>query len=358
MAPVAWRISDSEVAYESAVAAMDAAGRAPSPTGKRSELVWLLEHPPLYTAGTSGQSDEVVEARFPVFQAGRGGQTTYHGPGQRIAYAMLDLKRRGPDVRRYVATLEEWIIRTLAAFNVRGERREDRIGVWVRRPDKGAGHEDKIAALGIRVQRWVTLHGIAINVEPELSHFGGIVACGVKDSRYGVTSLADLGITATMHDRRRRPAAEFETAVRRDRRLYGRQAGKDLSLTAQRQQIVFGRVALLDVVDAAAERAGLAGRDHRFDGCRLSREDRFHRAVATIAHPAFDAARTAPHVRRRHGSRRPARGRARSRGWLFARRMSLRVLTTQCATIRYGSSAVARFRSSTRALASSSICSS
>lgn len=199
MAPVEWRISDSVVPYESALTAMDDRARAIA-EGQASELVWLLEHPPLYSAGTSGQSDEVLDPRFSVFQTGRGGQTTYHGPGQRIAYAMLDLKARAPDVRRYVATLEEWIIRTLAAFSIRGERREDRIGVWVRRPDKGAGHEDKIAALGIRVQRWVTLHGIAINVEPDLSHFGGIVACGVKDARYGVTSLADLGITATMHD--------------------------------------------------------------------------------------------------------------------------------------------------------------
>src|SRR5688572_9730440 len=199
MAPVEWHISDSEVAYDSAVAAMDERARAIA-EGQASELVWLLEHPPLYTAGTSGQTDEVIDPRFPVFATGRGGQTTYHGPGQRVAYVMLDLKRRGPDLRRYVASLEEWIIRTLAAFNVRGERREDRIGVWVRRPDKGADYEDKIAALGIRVQRWVTLHGIAINVEPELSHFGGIVACGVKEPRFGVTSLADLGISATMHD--------------------------------------------------------------------------------------------------------------------------------------------------------------
>jgi lipoyl(octanoyl) transferase len=213
MPPVEWRISDSSVGYESAVAAMDERARAIA-EGQASELVWLLEHPPLYTAGTSGQADEVIDPRFPVFQAGRGGQTTYHGPGQRIAYVMLDLKARGPDVRRYVATLEEWIIGTLATFNVRGERREDRIGVWVRRPDKGAGYEDKIAALGIRVQRWVTLHGIAINVEPELAHFGGIVPCGVKEGRYGVTSLADLGVTATMHD--------LDVALRREfEQLFG-----------------------------------------------------------------------------------------------------------------------------------------
>jgi lipoyl(octanoyl) transferase len=168
-----------------------AAGRAP-------ELVWLVEHPPLYTAGTSARGEDVLEARFPVFESGRGGQLTYHGPGQRVAYVMLDLKRRGPDVRRYVATLEEWIIRTLAAFNVRGERREDRIGVWVRRPEQGAGREDKIAAIGIRVTRWVTLHGMALNVEPDLSHFSGIVPCGVSEQRFGVTSFADLGIITLM----------------------------------------------------------------------------------------------------------------------------------------------------------------
>jgi len=205
--PTQWRISDSPVAYETALAAMDervseiAAGSAP-------ELVWLLEHPPLYTAGTSAKPEDLVDARFPVHQTGRGGQFTYHGPGQRVAYAMLDLNRRTPDVRAYVATLEEWIIRTLATFNVRGERREDRVGVWVRRPDKGAGHEDKIAAIGIRVRKWVTLHGIAINVEPELSHFSGIVPCGVSEQRYGVTSLADLGLPVSM--------AEVDMMLRRE----------------------------------------------------------------------------------------------------------------------------------------------
>ena len=143
-----------------------------------------------------------------MHQVGRGGQFTYHGPGQRVAYVMLDLNRRKPDVRAFVATLEEWIIRTLAAFNVRGERRDDRIGVWVRRPDKGEGFEDKIAAIGIRVRKWVTLHGIALNVEPELSHFSGIVPCGVSERRYGVTSLADLGLPVTM--------AEVDMALRRE----------------------------------------------------------------------------------------------------------------------------------------------
>ena len=199
MAAVEWRVSDSPVAYADAVAFMEARVEAIA-KGEAPELVWLVEHPPLYTAGTSANPADVLDARFPVFESGRGGQMTYHGPGQRVGYVMLDLRRRGPDVRRFVATLEEWIIRTLAQFNVRGERREDRIGVWVKRPDKGEGYEDKIAALGIRVKKWVTLHGIAINVEPDLSHFSGIVPCGVSVQRYGVTSLVDLGIPAAMTD--------------------------------------------------------------------------------------------------------------------------------------------------------------
>ena len=209
-APVEWRVSDGLVPYEDALAVMEARAAAIA-DGTAPELVWLLEHPPLYTAGTSARPEELIEARFPVHTTGRGGQFTYHGPGQRVAYVMLDLKRRGPDVRRFVATLEEWIIRTLAAFNVAGERREDRIGVWVRRPEKGAGREDKIAAIGIRVQRWVTLHGIALNVDCDLSHFAGIVPCGVAEPRYGVTSLADLGLAGD-HARRStsRLRREFE----------------------------------------------------------------------------------------------------------------------------------------------------
>ena len=164
------------------------------------ELVWLLEHPPLYTSGTSGKASDLLDPRFPLIATGRGGQLTYHGPGQRVAYVMLDLKRRRPDVRAYVAALEQLIIRTLAAFNVRGERREDRVGVWVKRPDKGDGYEDKIAAIGVRLKRWVSFHGIAINVEPELSHFKAIVPCGIVDPRYGVTSLVDLGHPVTMAD--------------------------------------------------------------------------------------------------------------------------------------------------------------
>ena len=168
--------------------------------GRANELVWLLEHPPLYSAGTSANPADLIEARFPVYESGRGGQLTYHGPGQRVAYVMLDLKRRGPDVRRFVVTLEEWIIRSLAALSVRAERREDRIGVWVRRDEKGEGCEDKIAAIGIRVKQWVTLHGMALNVDPHLSHFFGIVPCGVSEKRYGVTSLADLGVPVSMTD--------------------------------------------------------------------------------------------------------------------------------------------------------------
>ena len=184
------------MAYEAAVAAMEARAAAIA-AGEARERVWLLEHPPLYTAGTSARDEDLVEpGRFPVHRTGRGGQYTYHGPGQRVAYVMLDLARREPDLRRYVAALESWIIGALDAFNVRGERREDRVGVWVRRPGKGGGAEDKIAAIGIRVRRWVTYHGISLNVEPDLSHFSGIVPCGVR--QHGVTSLVDLGIPVTM----------------------------------------------------------------------------------------------------------------------------------------------------------------
>lgn len=196
---VEWRVSDSPVPYPQAVADMEARA-ADIATGAAGELVWLLEHPPLYTSGTSGKNEDLLDPRFPLFASGRGGQLTYHGPGQRVAYVMLDLQRRRPDVRAYVAGLEQWIIRTLAQFNVRGERREDRVGVWVKRPDKGDGHEDKIAAIGVRLRRWVSFHGIAINVEPDLSHFSAIVPCGIADVRYGVTSLVDLGHPVTMAD--------------------------------------------------------------------------------------------------------------------------------------------------------------
>jgi lipoyl(octanoyl) transferase len=196
-AAIEWRLSHTLVPYESAVAAMEARAAAIS-AGKTPELVWLLEHPPLYTAGTSTKRAQVLAANFPVHASGRGGQLTYHGPGQRVAYVMLDLNRRGADVRRFVANLEEWLIRTLAAFEVAGERREDRVGVWVRRPDQGEGREDKIAAIGIRVRRWVSLHGISLNVDPDLSHFAGIVPCGISEPRYGVTSLAELRARVSM----------------------------------------------------------------------------------------------------------------------------------------------------------------
>jgi lipoyl(octanoyl) transferase len=202
-APVEWRIEPGLTPYPQALEVMEARADAIR-AGSAPELVWLVEHPPLYTAGTSAHAEDLIEPdRFPVFAAGRGGEYTYHGPGQRVAYVMLDLKRRREDVRAFVAALEQWIIATLAAFNVRGERREDRVGVWVVRPDRppmpdGSPAEDKIAAIGIRLRRWVSFHGIAINVEPDLGHFGGIVPCGVQD--HGVTSLVDLGLPVTMDD--------------------------------------------------------------------------------------------------------------------------------------------------------------
>jgi lipoyl(octanoyl) transferase len=205
----AWRIETAPVHYHEALAAMDARAAAIA-DGTADELVWLIEHPPLYTAGTSARPEDLLDRRFPLFTAGRGGQLTYHGPGQRVAYVMLDLRRRGADVRRFVANLEEWLIRTLAAFDVAGERREDRVGVWVRRPDLAAGREDKIAAIGIRVRRWVSLHGISLNVDPDLSHFAGIVPCGVAEPRFGVTSLRDLGRDATLPQVDAALRAEFE----------------------------------------------------------------------------------------------------------------------------------------------------
>jgi lipoyl(octanoyl) transferase len=209
-------VGDGLLDYDDALAAM-AARAAAIARGEAPELVWLVEHPPLYTSGTSARPQELIEARFPVYKAGRGGQFTYHGPGQRVGYVMLDLKRRAPDVRRFVATIEQWIIRTLAAFEVRGERREDRIGVWVRRPDKGDGAEDKIAAIGIRVQHWVTLHGFSLNVAPDLSHFSGIVPCGVSDRKFGITSLRHS--TAPRTDRREGAAPSRRRRPRADRWL-------------------------------------------------------------------------------------------------------------------------------------------
>jgi len=200
--PVEWRVEPGLTPYPQALELMEARAEAIRIQGA-PELVWLVEHPPLYTAGTSARATDLIDpARFPVFDAGRGGEFTYHGPGQRVAYAMLDLKRRREDVRAFVAALEDWIIGALARFNVRGERREDRVGVWVVRPDQpmrfGQPAEDKIAAIGIRLRKWVSFHGIAINVEPDLTHFSGIVPCGIAE--HGVTSLVDLGLPVTMAD--------------------------------------------------------------------------------------------------------------------------------------------------------------
>jgi len=195
---VEWRISDAPVAYPEALAFMEDRVQAIH-EGRAPEAVWLLEHPPLYTAGTSAEDEELLDAaRFPVFRTGRGGRYTYHGPGQRVAYVMLDLKKRGNDVRAFVHDLEDWVIRTLARFNVIGETRPDRVGIWVRRgaPDNPAAREDKIAAIGVRVRHWVTYHGVAINLEPDLEHFSGIVPCGIEE--HGVTSLWDLGLTPSM----------------------------------------------------------------------------------------------------------------------------------------------------------------
>jgi lipoyl(octanoyl) transferase len=198
-----WKVSEGLVPYPQALAEMEARVEAII-AGTAPELVWLLEHPPLYTAGTSARAEDLLEAdRFPVYPTRRGGEYTYHGPGQRVAYVMLDLNRRGRDVRAFVRQLEDWVIRTLAEFSVRGERRSGRVGVWVVRPDRpaqadGSAAEDKIAAIGVRLRRWVSFHGIAINVEPDLSHFEGIVPCGIRE--HGVTSLVDLGLPVTMAD--------------------------------------------------------------------------------------------------------------------------------------------------------------
>ncbi|WP_265519524.1 lipoyl(octanoyl) transferase LipB [Nitratireductor luteus] len=207
---VEWRIEPGLTPYEEAVRYMEERAEDIR-TGEARELIWLVEHAPLYTAGTSARAEGILDTqRFPVHHVGRGGEYTYHGPGQRVAYVMLDLKRRREDVRAFVAALEEWIIRSLAHFNVSAERRANRVGVWVARPDKsplpdGSPMEDKIAAIGIRLRRWVSFHGIAVNVEPDLSHFSGIVPCGIAG--YGVTSLVDLGLPVTM--------ADFDLALQR-----------------------------------------------------------------------------------------------------------------------------------------------
>ncbi|MHA7871104.1 MAG: lipoyl(octanoyl) transferase LipB [Hyphococcus sp.] len=199
--PVAWRISTAPVGYQHAVNWMEERVLAIRNEGAR-ETVWLLEHPPLYTAGTSAKPDDLLEPdRFPVFKTSRGGQFTYHGPGQRIAYVLLDLERRGRDIRAFVQGLENWIIDTLAEFNIKGEVREGRVGVWIDRSQSGGSRrEDKIAAIGVRIRKWVSFHGISLNIEPDLTHFSGITPCGIQEDGLGVTSLVDLGLPVSMND--------------------------------------------------------------------------------------------------------------------------------------------------------------
>jgi lipoyl(octanoyl) transferase len=213
--PVEWLVTPGLTEFPDALKDMEARAEAIA-RGEKPERVWLIEHPPLYTAGTSAKDSDLIEARFPVHRAGRGGQFTYHGPGQRVAYVMLDLKRRRPDVRAYVAALESWLIKALQAFSVVGEVREDRVGVWVSRPDKprspsGEMAEDKIAAIGVRVRRWTTFHGVSLNVDPDLAHFSGIAPCGIREPHYGVTSLVDLGRVASMAQADSALRAAFET---------------------------------------------------------------------------------------------------------------------------------------------------
>lgn len=215
---IEWRRIEGLAPYEETLHAMEERVAAIA-VGTAPEAIWLLEHPPLYTAGTSARAEDLTEpGRFPVHVAGRGGQYTYHGPGQRVVYVMLDLNRRGRDVRRFVCALEDWVIATLAEFNVRGERRDGRVGVWVARPDKpalpdGSPREDKIAAIGVKLRRWVSFHGLSINVEPDLSHFGGIVPCGIRD--HGVTSLVDLGLPVTLDDLDAALARTFDATMNR-----------------------------------------------------------------------------------------------------------------------------------------------
>lgn len=207
---IGWAVSPEFVEYEAAVAAMEARAAAIA-AGEAGELVWLLEHPPLYTAGVSAKADDLLTPdRFPVFKTGRGGQFTYHGPGQRVGYVMLDLRERGRDVTRFVADLERWIIGALDRFNVVGEIRDGRVGVWVERKSPGWQREDKIAAIGVRLRKWISFHGIALNVEPNLEHFSGITPCGISAPQFGVTSLVDLGLPISMHEADAALRASFE----------------------------------------------------------------------------------------------------------------------------------------------------
>lgn len=216
MPQIDWAISSTPVDYETALSLMEARVTAIQ-AGDAAELIWLLEHPPLYTAGTSALPQDLKQAgRFPVYQTGRGGQFTYHGPGQRVIYCMLDLKRRDRDVRKFVGDLERWIISTLETFNIQAGPRDGRIGVWVDRTHPGGPlREAKIAAIGVRIKRWVSLHGISLNVEPDLEHFTGITPCGIEDPRFGVTSLVDLGYPVDMADADTALRTSFETVFQR-----------------------------------------------------------------------------------------------------------------------------------------------
>ena len=219
--PVGWAVSAGRIAYPEAVAAMEARAAAIA-EGSAGELIWLLEHPPLYTAGVSSRPEDLLApGDIPVFETGRGGQFTYHGPGQRVAYVMLDLRERGKDVRRFVRGLEAWIIGALAEFNVEAGARDGRVGVWVERREAGQVREDKIAAIGVKIRRWVSFHGVSLNVEPDLGHFSGIVPCGIAE--HGVTSLVDLGVPATMD--------EADEALRTSfRRVFGEATAGDAPL--------------------------------------------------------------------------------------------------------------------------------
>lgn len=229
--PVDWAISDTYVDYEQALKVMSDRAAAIR-NGEANELVWLLEHPSLYTAGTSARNEDLLNPNaLPVFRTARGGQFTYHGPGQRVAYVMLDLETRGRDIRDFITRLELWLIKTLGQFNVTGEIRRDRVGIWVRRPSKGHEVEDKIAAIGLRVSRWVSSHGIALNVDPDLSQFRGIVPCGIRD--HGVTSMADLGLPVTIYDVDVALRSSFEHVFGPTRRVAPPVAGAELSESAR-----------------------------------------------------------------------------------------------------------------------------
>ena len=219
--PVDWAVSRNLISYEHAISFMETRARSIY-EGRANELIWLLEHPPIYTSGTSAKEDDLLDKdRFEVFETGRGGEFTYHGPGQRVAYVMLNVAKRGQDVRAFVKKLQNWIIATLACHSVIGEIREDRVGVWVERPELGNDREDKIAAVGIRLKRWVSYHGISLNVSPDLEHFAGITPCGIKHPNFGVTSLKDLGVNKSLSEIDKSLRKEFEEVFQTPTHILG-----------------------------------------------------------------------------------------------------------------------------------------